>query len=161
MCLIVDECVAKDVFAPRPTRANNFAPVHKALSSSRAVAVVGGRLWRKYQERISSLIDVLAQYEKKGALRRIDDARIDALEREVVDEARLVSDDPHIIALARGTRVRLLCSTDADLHKDFTNRRILDPPGSVFQKPAHAHLIQKHCRDRRARVALAPLRPRR
>lgn len=54
------------------------------------------------------------------------------------------SDDPHILALALVSGVRLLCSRDTALHADFKNPRILRPAGSVYQNRRHRHLLRAH-----------------
>ena len=58
-----------------------------------------------------------------------------------------VSNDPHVIALARISGARLLCSRDQKLHSDFGNKHLVDNPrGSVYQDIPHAPLIARHCK---------------
>ena len=58
-----------------------------------------------------------------------------------------VSNDVHILALARAAGVRLLISLDRDLHRDFTNPQILrNPRGKVYQNRQHAKLLNKPCK---------------
>jgi hypothetical protein len=91
---------------------------------------------------------ILTELDRRGSLRKVPDNDVDEMTKTVRDEGLCVSDDPHIIALARIARTRLLCSHDKDLHADFTNPKILKPAGSVYQKKSHQHLIRKHCRKR-------------
>lgn len=43
------------------------------------------------------------------------------------------SDDPHILALAQVSDVRLLYTNDGDLQQDFRNKRLIDNPrGRVY-----------------------------
>jgi hypothetical protein len=60
------------------------------------------------------------------------------------DAGELKSDDPHIIALAKVSGARLLCSKDQNLHTDFGNRVFIDKPrGNIYQNQSHAKLLKK------------------
>jgi hypothetical protein len=142
MCLIVDANVASLVFSNPPTE--EMKPVQEALYNKRARAVYGGKLAIEYS-RLKKLARLLTELDRQGILRQYPAAHIDAEERTVVNEGRCVSDDPHIIAIARVSGTRLLCSRDVALHADFTNPLILHPSGSVYQTQAHKHLIAQHC----------------
>ncbi len=50
-----------------------------------------------------------------------------------LDQTKMESDDPHILALALVSGCRLLFSHDKNLHKDFTGKHFLSPRGKVFQ----------------------------
>jgi hypothetical protein len=146
MCLIVDANVASLVFVPDP--ADDFQPVQAALFQKKATAVYGGQLAREYA-RLKKLSRLLVELDRQGILRKMDDRAVDQMMDAVVAEALCISDDPHIVALARVSKVRLLCSHDQDLHADFTNPKILKPRGSVYQRRSHRHLIRKHCGKKR------------
>jgi len=142
MCLIVDANVAAMTFTPNP--APDFQPVWDALWKCRATTVFGGQLAQEYYE-LRRHRRIIREMERSGRLCRVADAKVrDATNRLIRSEA-CVSDDEHIVALAKVSGVRLLCSHDRDLHTDFTNPRLLRPPGHVYQNPAHAHLIRKFC----------------
>ena len=142
MCLIVDANVATLVFSPPPHA--DFKPVAEALRAKTATAVYGGQLVDEY-EKLSSLTRIIRELDRQGILRLQSHAKVEAMTRSVKDEGLCVSDDQHIIALARVADVRLLCSGDKNLHRDFTNPAILKPRGDIYQKASHAHLIAKHC----------------
>ncbi len=148
MCLIVDANVATLVFNRPPDE--DFHPIHEALIKKKAVAVYGGKLAREYGK-LKGLTRLLAELDRQGILRKVSDVKVDQTTESVLEEALCVSDDWHIIALARVSKVRLLCSRDRDLHADFTNAKVLNPHGSVYQNRAHQHLIRKHCGKRRRR----------
>ncbi len=144
MCLIVDANVAVQVFASIGT--TDFSPVQEALLNGEAVGVYGGKLKDEYFA-IKKIRKIILELDRKGSLRKVSDASVSAATRKVDNEGRCCSDDSHIIALARVSEVRLLCSHDHALHADFTNPRILRPPGSVYQNPSHRQLIRRHCAD--------------
>lgn len=142
MCLIVDANVAAQTFASVP--APDFRPVWDALTCRQATAVFGGKLAKEYYE-LKKHLRIIRELERSGRLRRISDEKVNQVTNELVHSAACVSDDEHIIALAQVSGVRLLCSHDQDLHADFTNPKLLRPPGRVYQNPRHAHLIRRYC----------------
>jgi hypothetical protein len=143
MCLIVDANLLSAVFATPPM--DEMKPVRDALFTKRARAVYGGKLAKEYAE-LKRLAKFLAELDRQRILRLYPRAEVDAAEEEVVNEGRCVSNDPHVIGLARVSGTRLLCSHDVDLHADFTNPAILRSAGNVYQTHAHKHLIVQHCR---------------
>ncbi len=78
-----------------------------------------------------------------GRVRRIPDT-------ETIEETRHISnlcesDDPHVIALARLSGARVLCSRDTTLHIDFINPKLItDPRGHIYQSAKHAHLLRRY-----------------
>jgi hypothetical protein len=145
MCLIVDANVASLVFSSPPDDA--FKLIWDALTQKRAAAVHGGELTKEYK-RLNSIRRILLELGRQGVLRKIDDNSVNA-ETDHFKHLNLRSDDPHILALAKVSKVRLLCSLDQDLHRDFTNPQLLSPAGSVYQSVAHRHLIRRHCKPSR------------
>jgi hypothetical protein len=145
MCLIVDINIAHRVFRKEDPE---FGPVHNALFSPKRIAaklIYGGRLRREYAAS-ESLRRIVAQLDRAGRALASNDALIDSEEQALIDQNACGSDDPHIIALARVTGTRLLCSHDQALHADFTDSGLINSPrGNVYQTPAHQHLIRRHC----------------
>ncbi|HUG91979.1 MAG TPA: hypothetical protein VML55_14160 [Planctomycetaceae bacterium] len=131
-----------------PDGEGDFAPITRALLKRYAVAVYGGRLADEYSE-LRRFRRLLLEWDRQGILRREADDAVVAMTRTVIEEDCCESDDEHIIALARVSKSRLLCSHDKELHADFTNPKILRPRGDVYQNPNHRHLIRKHCRQSR------------
>ncbi len=147
MCLVVDTNVAPDVFAAPAT--GPFRAVYDALKRGRAVAVIGGTRMRFEYERLRSIQPIILELDRAGRCRQLDDGAVDGEAMHLTREGLCRSDDEHILAVARVSGVRLLCSNDTDLHADFTNPRILSPKGSVYQNASHRRLIAKHCSRRR------------
>ena len=81
------------------------------------------------------------QYNRRGRLKTVTPAEFHQAEKEV-KKLQLQSNDPHIIALAKAANVKLLVSSDKDLHKDFKNRQIIEN-GKIYQKKAHKDLLQQ------------------
>lgn len=147
MCVIVDVNVAHLVLAAAPDP--EFAPVHGALFRTTpglvASLVYGGFLHVEYA-RDSRVRAIVALLDRRGRTRKVDDVKVNA-EQDVVEAMPcLTSDDPHIIALARVARVKLLCTRDAALTADFTNPRLVPGRCRVYRDTSHAHLVGRCCR---------------
>lgn len=146
MCLIVDANVAKEVFSD--TEESDFVELRKALlSKSPIVRVVYGGLLREELLRIAEVRRALVSLDRLGQVRQVSDAEVSQETSTVEGLALCVSNDVHIIALARVAEVRLLCSRDQALHTDFTNAELIKSPrGKVYQNASHQHLIWQFCR---------------
>lgn len=147
MCLIVDVNLCHKVFCDTPSE--DFAPIHRALFGQspglRAKLVYGGKLRKEYWHAAAIRQRVLL-LDRIGRARKLADDMVDAEQARIEGGTAILSDDPHILALARVGRVTLLCTLDEDLVADFTNPQLVSGRGRVYQRKAHAHLISKSCR---------------
>ncbi len=143
MCVIVDTNVAPSVLLANRSN-NDYEPIRNALKNGRARLVAGGRLRRELGKSYEIRKKFL-EYERSGRARLIADKDVDREEQIVVTEGLCRSNDEHIIALARVSGARLLCTDDGDLEDDFGDRNILDPRGNVYKYSNHVHLIRRHC----------------
>ncbi len=148
MCLIVDVNIAPKVLLP--INDADFKHVQErlfAMHGLTATLVYGGHLKVEY-ERIQSIWPFLRRLDQMGRVRIVDSSLVEAEQEQVLALGLCCSDDPHIIALARVSNVRLLCSEDGDLAADFTNKDLIDEPrGKVYKKAAHRHLIAEFCQS--------------
>lgn len=145
MCMIIDVNVAIKVFSPNDP---DFSEIHESLFTAKmpnSHIVFGGHLGVEYgrSPKIRRLVLGLA---RAGKAKRVDDEAVNKVATEVANTGLCRSDDPHIIALARVSKVRLLCSHDRDLHTDFTNQHLLsNPRGKVYQTRRHGNLLRRFC----------------
>jgi len=79
--------------------------------------------------------------ESAGKASKFSDSCI-AREAVTLQAVPLKSDDLHVLALARCSGARLLCTRDDALSQDFTDRRIIKPPGKVYKNASHKHLLK-------------------
>lgn len=91
---------------------------------------------------------LIKELERRGSLRRVAAMEVNSKTKELRDRNVCRSNDVHVLALAFVAGVRLLCSRDQDLHADFTNPKLLQPKGKVYQSATHTHLIGRHCKNR-------------
>jgi len=146
MCLIIDANWIREAFFD-PSHPN-LSDLHKRLTGSDAdpvTLVYGGHLLTEYL-RIPPVAAFLKVLTRRGRTKLISSNLVDT--EQVIVEAipSLKSDDPHVLALARVSGVRLLCSNDRDLIEDFTSRQFIEKPrGKVYREIAHAHLLDRYC----------------
>lgn len=142
MCLILDANCLHKVF---PSTDTEFIPVKETITSGNAKLVFGGTKLREEYRRVNAAWRMIVALDKAGRTRKVDDSAVDAKELDLSASGKLQSDDPHVIALALISGVRLLCSHDKNLHADFTNPGIVQPSGNVYQNASHKKLIRQHC----------------
>jgi hypothetical protein len=144
MSLIVDANCAATTLCTKPCAA--FAPVMTAIRNGDATLVFGGTKLKREYLRLSSVWRFVVALDRAGKAKAISDREVDTLQASLEKSGSLRSDDPHIIALAKVSGARLLCSLDHDLHFDFLSKQLIDKPrGSVYQNSSHALLLKKYC----------------
>lgn len=142
MCVIIDPNLAFRIFTFAPT--DDFRPVFDWLHApdKNGCLVFGGKLFEELSKRAAS-VRYLRALSQAGRAYRIPDARVEDEEQRVACSGLCVSDDPHVVALARVSGARTLCSHDQALHQDFRNPRLLAKPrGRVYQNATHTHLLR-------------------
>lgn len=124
-----------------------FTSVRDKIFSGDLKIAYGGRLRTEYLQS-NEIRRILRVLDGSGLARAYPD---DAIKDEVAKIKRTkvcISNDLHIIALAKVSGARLLCSNDHDLHCDFKNRILLDNPrGIVYQTSAHRNILNSYCRS--------------
>lgn len=142
MCVIIDANIAALVFADSPD--DDFAPVLDWLCSPRKHGCIayGGQLARELFKRTETR-RFLRALQQAGRARQMRTADLDCEEKAVLKIGLCRSDDPHVVALARVSGARTLCSRDHALHQDFRNPRLISKPrGSVYMRPEHQRLLK-------------------
>lgn len=145
MCLIIDANFIAITLSPNPPPAAK--PVWDALYFRKARGVYGGKLAIEYSK-LRKFSRLIAQLDRAGVLRQVPSKDVESETKKVERLGHCVSNDSHIIGLARASGVRLLCSNDKALHTDFKNPLLVAPVGHVYQNEAHSHLIEQFCRGK-------------
>ncbi|WP_419939842.1 hypothetical protein [Candidatus Palauibacter sp.] len=153
MCAIIDANAVGEVFtADRRPPAEQF---FDWLETPRGRLVVGGKL----REELSGNGN-FEVWAKEGLLSgRVISFPDGAIQRETatVSASELCkSDDPHIIALARVSRARLLYSHDRSLHADFTNPQLVSKPRGRVYPLRESENATRRRRDLLNRTDLCP-----
>ena len=146
MCAIVDANLASRFFGD-PVDAE-LRPLWDWISSGRGVLVVGGQLLDELDE-VGDARRVLRNWEHARLAWVASHGEVERETRKLKRANRRTklyrSDDLHVIALARVSGARLLCSGDKRLHADFDNRDLINNPrGKVYQDSSHARLLRSN-----------------
>lgn len=134
MCVIVDANLAAVVFGP--SCPSDYVPLRNALLDNRARLPIGGRLRLEYS-RIGAAMEFLRVLDEAGVSVRYNDDAVDSATTAVTKTYLCASDDPHIIALARLSGSRILCTNDQKLIRDFKNRALISPKGRIYSNSRH------------------------
>lgn len=139
MCVIIDACLAGQIFkAPWHC---DFVPLWDWILQKDGCIVFGGRLATEL-ERVKEGARRLRLLSASGKAQRVDAGIVNAEETNLKATGLCKSNDPHVIALARISRARVLCSGDKALHADFTNPNLVSAPkGRVYQNATHAKVL--------------------
>ena len=142
MCVIVDANLASHIFTPAP--AADFCPVFDWLHApdKNGCLVFGGKLSNELSHRTDSRRYLRALLQA-GRAYQIPDIIVQSEEQQVTDSVLCKSNVPHVVALARVSGARTLCSHDLALHRDFRNPKLIAKPrGRVYQNATHMHLLR-------------------
>src|SRR5215471_2497331 len=123
MCVIIDANLAFRIFTSEPEA--DFRPVFEWLHApdKNGCVVFGGKLLAELSSREASRRYLLALL-RAGRAYRFPDAVVQSEEQQVTDSGLCRSNDPHVVALARVSGARTLCSHDQALHQDFRNPKL-------------------------------------
>ena len=141
MCIIVDANRLGAFLADPPDR--DSRPIHTWLDRGAGSIVysTGGGFKKEIRGRVKAK---LANYVRAGRAKLIPGSLFADDERNLKARADLRSDDPHVLALARAARVRLLYTGDDNLISDFKNKRFIDRPrGKVYSSARNAGLLTR------------------
>ncbi|MFN0095272.1 MAG: hypothetical protein ACKVVT_10940 [Dehalococcoidia bacterium] len=129
-------------------------PVLKWIALGDGKLAWGGKLKDELSD-MRRAAELIRQWRLAGKLHTATEAEIaEELTGAWISHVR--SNDHQILALARVTGARVLCTkelaTRGKLDVDFRDRRILaDPRGKIYKSADHSHLL-KHCKSCRARL---------
>lgn len=146
MCLIIDANRAAAVFHVPPHE--DFWPLLRWLRSRWGKLVYGGQLANEL-ERVRAAKGALAELKRSGRAVLVD---MEAVTKEALTIKQLCkSNDPFVVALARLTGARILCTEDRTLIEDFLNRTLVpSPKGKIYMRQEHRTLLggrdHGHCR---------------
>ena len=139
MCIIVDANRMGDFLADPP--GDDAAPIRRWLDTGRG-SVVYSTAGKFAQEIGGRARQRLLRYSQAGMARLVPEERF--IDDQNTLQGQVRSDDPHVLALARVTGVRLLYTGDTALIADFKDKAFLNKPrGKIYSGVANANLLTK------------------
>jgi predicted nucleic acid-binding protein len=139
MCVIIDANVASRVFAV-PCE-DDFAPLWDWIGRRNGRLVFGGENATELG-RLTKVRARVREMWRAGQALEVGRTYVDAEMRTVARLAICRSNDPHVIALARASGARILCTNDQDLESDFKNLALVPrPKGKIYKNASHERLL--------------------
>ncbi len=129
MCIILDANKYSEFLNPKN---KDMQPVRNWIKKGGRIAYSPTEKFEK-ELTIGMKLKIFADFESNN-IKFCNKKSVERTQNSLQD---LVSDDPHIIALAQVANVKLLVSSDKKLHADF--KKIIK--GNVYQNSSHAELL--------------------
>lgn len=142
MCLILDTNRFGDVLSE--TTKEEYKPLLLWLTDpyGDGAVVLGGSKYRGELGKHRKAIDFFVKLSQAGRLREVDDKAVNAEAARIEKAKACESDDEHVIALARVSGARVVCTEDQDLFEDVKDKGLLDKPrGRVYRDASHKKLL--------------------
>lgn len=113
MCLLLDVNSLSPFFNETDPNHNNFSDAKLWITDGNGKLVFGGTKYKEELKRAGKYLRIFAALEKAGRIVMIDDETVDECEEIVRGiEPSAKFDDPHLIAIIRVSRCRILCTND-------------------------------------------------
>ncbi|NQT11458.1 MAG: hypothetical protein HQ582_01835 [Planctomycetes bacterium] len=139
--MIIDADVAARAFAL--PREDDFAPVWEWIENGNGKLVFGshGKLGSELRK-LGKVKRRLLEMWRAGQALQVKAARIDQEEKAVAKLGECKSNDIHVVALARASGARVLCTHDHKLETDFKNPTLVsNPRGKIYKTADHRELL--------------------
>jgi hypothetical protein len=137
VCIIIDANAANEI----TSNSEDAVPVLKRVMGGKLRIVAGQQL--KVELLRTPFRSIYRQLLLAGRLSEFSDDEISA-EQSHPALSHCVSNDQHVIALARASGARILFSKDEPLHTDFKNKSIIDGPrGKIYTSKDHERLLDE------------------
>ena len=138
MCVIIDASVAGLVFSS--PHHPNFKPLWNWLENKDGRIVYGGYLVKELELVARRM---LARLKQSGLALECPAKKVEQEETAVRKLKKCRSNDLHVVALARASGARVLCTNDHKLEADFKDLEIVPhPKGQIYKNPKHARMLK-------------------
>lgn len=125
MSIVIDINALASVFNSDCDKHFNFKPVKSWLDSGRGIVLYGGTKYKDELKLAFRYLKLMRLMKDAGKARALDDAEVDAYEKNVITMVNnKACDDPHIIAILAVSRCNLLCSSDARSYVYIKNKKL-------------------------------------
>ena len=138
MCIIIDTNQIHNFLKDPPS--DDTQPIHTWLSKRRGsfVYAIDGR----YGEELEFVKKRLEVYVRNGQARVFTEKQTAPEKEHLENLGQHISNDIHILALARASGARLLYTSDQNLMDDFKKKEIIDKPrGKIYSGSGQKRLL--------------------
>ncbi|KYG70659.1 hypothetical protein AZI85_01605 [Bdellovibrio bacteriovorus] len=144
MCVIVDVNNIHKIFLTGEPVDPPLRHLKNKILNGHAKMLYGGQLREEYL-RCSRFIPILAELKRKGSAKSVSDDDVASATSEI-NQTFMMSNDVHIIALAKVSGVRILITDDNSLKADFKNLNLISPKGKIYPRRGFEAMLRK-CRE--------------
>tara|TARA_R110000823_G_scaffold315677_1_gene449424 strand:+ start:10811 stop:11278 length:468 start_codon:yes stop_codon:yes gene_type:complete len=150
MCLIIDVNSIPSVFDEKASDHENFLPIKSWIYEGKGKIIYGGSTFLGELGKLERYRRLFQLLSDAGSVVVLDKSEVDRHEDEVKKSMKRDCDDPHLIAIARVSKCKVICTKDAraDKHIKDKNNYTKDscPPKIYRTKRSAQHLINdKNC----------------
>jgi predicted nucleic acid-binding protein len=141
--VIIDANVLAEFFK----ESSPYSQLNQKVIRDRLLPIVlGGSKLRQEYARLQRLRSLIFELLSAGIIQTADDEAVDEEAQRLVDTECCQSNDHHVIALARCSRGRVLCSCDKALQGDFLDAALVSQPrGFIYGCDKHLEpMIKKY-----------------
>ncbi|MCY4542041.1 MAG: hypothetical protein OXB95_06555 [Rhodobacteraceae bacterium] len=119
----------------------------KRVENGELVLAIGGKLKKELIDNKPSgkIAQWFAEAIRSGKVREFAKDKVKKEERQLKKGGLCLSNDHHVLGLARISGARLLFTDDKDLMKDFKNLKLIPKPkGKVYRVPDNGKFDKSH-----------------
>jgi len=141
MCIVIDTNTFPSVFKTKSADHYEFKPVWDWIMTGKGFIVYGGTKYNKELMCAGQYFRIFAELKTAGKAFHVEDKKVDReqiLVREI--EPRRCFDDPHLIAIFRVSKCKLLCTKDARSDKFIKDPKFYNNG----QKPPRIYRTRRH-----------------
>ena len=142
MCLILDTNRFGDALSDPPAPA--YVPLLRWLTDpdGDGALVFGGTKYRREIDKLEKARLFFVNRCRAGRAYLVDQGIVDTEEARLCAAKACTSDDEHVVALARMSGARIVCTEDRALWRDVRDKKLLDRPrGRVYRTARHKSLL--------------------
>jgi hypothetical protein len=152
VCVIVDTCVVHEVLPgsiEKGAHPNDpYRPLRRDIANGVTPIVFGGRLADEYSGCSQIVKNIIQELSRAGKALKVDATVINAEAQTLRASGLCRSDDPHVLALAKVSGARLVCTIDGALREDVCDKNILRKPrGKLWSPAGHQELRHSACKN--------------
>jgi hypothetical protein len=144
MCAVIDPPLFVPIFSNRHSKHHEYECLRMWLISGTGKAVMGGSKYRNELKKVSSVLGLLAELQRRGKIVSFDDSQVDAAASFAKSVGSRDLDDEHLIGLVAVSGCMVVCLDDPRAHTYLKNRALYRPtvrPPKIFSSSRNKNLL--------------------
>ena len=147
MCLIIDTCAIHSVFDKKSESHKDFRPILDWLTLKNGKLIVGGTKYNnEFHRSTKKYLNILAELKRNNKIIKLPTSEVDREQARVQElEPAQEFDDPHLIAIVRVSKCKLLCTHEERGMKYLTRADLYRPAATrpkIYKRREHERLLR-------------------